>query len=328
MPSTLPVILVAGFLGAGKTTLMRRLIADGHARDLKLCVVVNEFGAMDVDGHILREADAELLLSIEGGCACCSGQDDFRDMITEIALRPQTEKPDVILVEASGLADPGLLLEILSAPELLSRVSVSKIICVADAARAPEYSRHDFALSTVVKSQLRLADLILLNKANLADAETLDALQDQFQNLNSHAEIQRAVECEFDTASLWPGVLPASEVRRSKTKDQRPNHAAHTIFCPLPHPVERARLEKAFAGLPPQVWRAKGFVRVRGEPGVLLAQFTGGENKTSGRFRLAPFHLPFGEDEPPTGLVFIGAALDEKELLQAFLGNDNFLAVI
>ena len=325
---TLPLILVAGFLGAGKTTLMRRLITDGHARGLKLCVVVNEFGAMDVDGHILREASAELMLSIEGGCACCSGQDDFRDTILEIALRPQNEKPDVILIEASGLADPGLLLEILSMPELLSRVSITKIICVADAARAPEYSQPDFALSNLVTNQLRLADLILLNKSDLADAETLNALQNQFQNLNPHAEVTRAVECEFDTAALWPGVLRAQDNQRPKAKNQSPSHAAHTIFCPLPHPVERARLEKAFADLPPQVWRAKGFVRLRGEPGVLLAQFTGGEKSRKGRFRLAPFHLPFGEAEPPTGLVFIGAALDEKELLSAFLGEDNFLAVI
>ena len=69
----LPIILVTGFLGAGKTTLMRRLIQDGHERGLKLCVVVNEFGMADVDGHILKEADAELLASITGGCACCSG---------------------------------------------------------------------------------------------------------------------------------------------------------------------------------------------------------------------------------------------------------------
>jgi G3E family GTPase len=322
------ILLVSGFLGAGKTTLMRRLIKNGHARGLKLCVVVNEFGAMDVDSHILREADAELLLSIEGGCACCAGQDDFRDTILEIALRPPTEKPDVILIEASGLADPGLLLEILVAPELLPRVQVSKIICVADAARAPEYSRPDFALSALIKNQLRLADVVLLNKADLADEETLVALQNQFRDLNPHAEIQHAIECEFDTDSLWPGVLPPSEVQRPKFKDQKSNHSAHTVFCPLPHPVERARLEKALATLPPQVWRAKGFVRLCGEPGVLLAQYSGSEKNGSGRFRLAPFHLPFGEEEPATGLVFIGAALDEKALLAAFLGEDNFLAVM
>ena len=73
------------------------------------------------------------------------------------------------------------------------------------------------------------------------------------------------------------------------------------------------------------MWRAKGFVRLRGEAGVLLVQFTGGSTP---RWRLAPFHLPFGEEEPPTGLVFIGAALDEKELIATFLGRDKLLAVM
>src|SRR5690606_15248355 len=93
---TLPVVLVAGFLGAGKTTLIRGLIQDGHARGLKLCVVVNEFGAAAVAGDILEEAGAELLASLTGGCACCSGQDDLHDTILEIALRPQGQQPDVV----------------------------------------------------------------------------------------------------------------------------------------------------------------------------------------------------------------------------------------
>lgn len=215
--STLPVILVAGFLGAGKTTLMRRLIRDGHARGLKLCVVVNEFGAADVDGHILREADAELLASITGGCACCSGQDDFHDTILEIALRPQDQKPDVVLVEASGLADPSLMLEVLTSPELLPRVRVTKIICVADAARPAEYSAQNFGLAALLKNQLQLADLIVLNKADLSNRSTLLALQEQFQKLNSISRCcgtSRKIKLKTQNSKLRPrgahGFLPAA----------------------------------------------------------------------------------------------------------------------
>lgn len=86
-------------------------------------------------------------------------------------------------------------------------------------------------------------------------------------------------------------------------------------------------MEEALGNLPPQVWRAKGFVRLRGEAGVLLVQFTGGAGSTP-RWRLAPFHLPFGSEEPPTGLVFIGAALDEKQLISTFLGEDKLLAFL
>ena len=322
---TLPVLLVAGFLGAGKTTLMRRLILDGRARNLKICVVVNEFGQEDVDGNILREANAELLASITGGCACCAGQDDFHETILEIASRPQSEKPDVILVESSGLADPGLLLEVLTSPQLLSLVRVTGIVCVADAARPSEYSAHNFGLAALLKNQLQLADWIVLNKADLAEASTLDAMQAHFRKLNSHAEIELSKECEFDLSSLWNRVFSQTSIQRSKIKNQSSHHAAHTLFVPLPHPIERARLEAALSTLPPEVWRAKGFVRLRSEAGVLLVQFTGGD---ASRFRLAPFHLPFGSEEPNTGLVFIGAALDEKALLASFFGGEKLLSVM
>lgn len=304
---------------------MRRLIQDGHERGLKLCVVVNEFGMADVDGHILKEADAELLASITGGCACCSGQDDFHDTVLEIALRPAGQKPDVIVVEASGMADPGLMLEVLTSPELLPRVQVSSIVCVADATRPAEYAMRDFGVAALLKSQLQLADCIVLNKTDLAPPETQDALQTQFQKLNPSAILVPAVEAQFDYSLIWH---PTSQLRiqNSELRTQTSHHAAHTVFCPLPHPVERIRLEDALAGLPSQVWRVKGFVRLRGEAGVLLVQYTGGESV--GRWRLAPFHLPFGMEEPATGLVFIGTGLDEKALLKEFLGRDQLVAFI
>jgi len=335
MPSahnTLPVLLVSGFLGAGKTTLMRRLIMDGRARNLRICVVVNEFGEEDVDGNILREANAELLASIVGGCACCAGQDDFHETILEIASRPQSEKPDVILVESSGLADPSLLLEVLTSPQLLSCVRVTGIVCVADAARPSEYSAHSFGLAALLKNQLQLADLIVLNKADLAQPNTLDAMQLHFRKLNPHAKIELTKECELDLSSLWNRVFSQGLNQKSKIENQRFSHGAHTLFVPLPHPIERARLEASLSTLPPQVWRAKGFVRLSGESGVLLVQYTGGENygggNSAGRARIAPFHLPFGSEEPNTGLVFIGAALDEKELMTAFFGRDKLLSVM
>ncbi len=219
----LPVLLVSGFLGAGKTTLMRRLILDGHARNLKLCVVVNEFGDADVDGNILREAGAELLASITGGCACCAGQDDFHETILEIASRPQNqngegEKPDVILVESSGLADPGLLLEVLTSPQLLPLVRVTGIVCVADAARPSEYSAQSFGLAALLKNQLQLADVIVVNKADLGQQSTLDALKTHFRKLNTHAQIEFSVECDLNLDSLWSRVLSNHPCQNSKSK--------------------------------------------------------------------------------------------------------------
>lgn len=322
-----PVLLVSGFLGAGKTTLMRRLIADGNARGLKLCVIVNEFGASDVDGHILKEANAELLQSITGGCACCAGQDDFQQTLLELARREAAEKPDVILVEASGLADPVILLDVLTAPDLLHALRIAALLCVADAARAAEYSAGA-ALWPLLNNQLRLADFVLVNKADLAAPSTLPALSERIHELAPHARLIPTQQCEMDFAELWERVCTTSALPSQGAVRPVPAHHAHshTVFCPLPHPLERTCLEAALGTLPPTVWRAKGFVRLRGESDLFLVQYTGGGRSTP-RFRLAPFYLPFGSEEPATGLVFIGAALDEIALLQAFRKGSNFLTV-
>src|SRR5690606_38154087 len=141
---------------------------------------------------------------------------------------------------------------------------------------------------------------------DLALPETQTALHTQFQKLNPNAQLVPAVEAQFDYSFLWHPTHETASTQNSKLKTQTSPHVAHTVFCPLPHPVERTRLETALSGLPSQVWRAKGFVRLRGEAGVLLVQYTGG-GESVGRWRLAPFHLPFGMEEPATGLVFIGA---------------------
>lgn len=216
--STLPVILVAGFLGAGKTTLMRRLIRDGHARGLKLCVVVNEFGAADVDGHILREADAELLASITGGCACCSGQDDFHDTILEIALRPQDQKPDVVLVEASGLADPSLMLEVLTSPELLPRVRVTKIICVADAARPAEYSAAEFRTGRAAEKP------VAARRSHRAQQSR------SFQPEYSARVAGTVSKIEFDFSMLWN--FTENKTQNSKLKTPPTRRTRFFARCP------------------------------------------------------------------------------------------------
>jgi G3E family GTPase len=327
--STLPVALVTGFLGAGKTTLMRHLILDAHARGLKTCVIVNEFGASDVDGHILKEADAELMRSITGGCACCAGQDNFHETLLEVGSREESEKPDVILVETSGLADPVTLLDVLTAPDLLSSLRVTAILCVADAGRDQEYSAHA-PLAPLLNNQLQMADFVLINKADIAARSTLIALAERINQIAPHANLVPTQECKMNFDDMWTRVLGNAprENRKSKTENLKSNHAhSHTFFCPLPHPVERARLEDALSTLPPEVWRAKGFVRLRGQSGVLLAQYTGG-GKSAGRFRLAPFHLGFGNEEPATGIVFIGAHLDENSLLEKFSGKNNLIAFL
>ncbi len=298
-----PLILVAGFLGAGKTSFLRHVLLDARARNLNVGVIINEFGAVDVDGEILRDS-AQSLASVAGGCACCSGQDDF----IEAARAMSCGGFDAIVVEASGLADPLVLLETLAAPDLIQQLRVTQIVCVADASN---WNAMAGALGPLLRRQLMLADGIVLNKTDLVSPDALAALRAKIAELNPQARVQSAREgaasfdWDFAARAAQTPALPAA-----------PHADSHTMWVALPHPLARAGLERALAQLGENVWRAKGFVRVRGESVTQLVQLSGGPD--GHRARIAPFAIPFGAPEPPLGLVFIGANFDGARIQSSF----------
>lgn len=321
--SPIPVILVGGFLGAGKTTLMRRLIQDCGARGIRAALVVNEFGVADVDSNILREADAELLASVAGGCACCSGQDDFLYTMMEIGKRDGIAegavRPDVILVESSGLADPVLMLDSLTIAGLLPLVRVASLITVVD---APRFVVTPELAVPLLMRQLKLADLVVLNKIDGAFPEGVD-LEDVrgiVHAANPKARMEDAIRCEIGFAPLWRRVLEELQaVERGEAGPEAPHAHFQTLALPIGKELERDALEEALQGLGPEVWRAKGFVKLRGEEGLFLLQYSGGPTP---RWELAPFRLPpMLTKKPQSTLVFIGPFLDHAALQAAFTGT-------
>ena len=302
-----PIILVTGFLGAGKTTWLRHVLLDARAKNLNVGVIINEFGAVDVDSEILRDK-ARSLASVAGGCACCAGQDDF----IEAARDMSHGGFDAILVEASGLADPLILLETLAAPDLLKRVRVAQIVCVADASN---WNATAGALGPLLRRQLMLADTIVLNKVDLINAAAVAALRVKVAELNPQANIQIATEGEVEFS--WNFAARAAKNLDLPVAPSSAAHAdSHTIWVALPHPLERAALERALSQLGENIWRAKGFVRLRGETNLQLVQLSGGPD--GNRTRIAPFAIPFGASEPQLGLVFIGANFDGAQIRRAF----------
>src|SRR5579863_8887296 len=183
----IPVTVVTGFLGSGKTTLIRHLIANAQGR--KLAVLVNEFGSEGVDGEILKScADAncpaENIVELANGCICCTVADDFIPAMEQLLSR--RVRPDHILIETSGLALPKPLLKAFDWPEIRSRITVDGVIALADAEAvaagrfapdptAVEAQRgrdlsldHETPLSEVFEDQIYCADIVLLTKADLA----------------------------------------------------------------------------------------------------------------------------------------------------------------
>lgn len=341
------MILVAGFLGAGKTTLMRALITDAHARGLRVGVIVNEFGVTDVDSNLLDEADAEMLGSIAGGCACCSGQEEFIYALADAGISYRdhhgADRLDALLVECSGVADPVTMLDAVTVAGLLPLVRVGALVAVVDAPRLPQM-REEGEVSLLMQRQIALADWLVLSKSDVAlkssrwkiGAKTgeaaLQASEEFLRECNSAARIERAMHGAFDFAQLWQHALENEAATRPQTALEAAPHAHYqTVNVPVPRGLERADFEAKLRALPSHVWRAKGFIQLRenGREHLCVMQFVGGElgglngEDNESQWEIAPFDWPADRPtQPPLTLVFIGPQLDRVALERDFGGRE------
>ncbi|MDP6515374.1 MAG: cobalamin biosynthesis protein CobW, partial [Alphaproteobacteria bacterium] len=193
MAAKVPATVITGFLGAGKTSLIRHLLATARGR--RLALIVNEFGELGVDGEILASCGIEGcgeddIVELANGCICCTVADDFIPTVT--ALLDRAAPPDQIVIETSGLALPKPLLKAFDWPEIRTRLTVDGVIAVVDGAavddgrfatdpeavarqrRLDPNLDHDNPLEEVYEDQLACADLVVLNKADLLESRALE----------------------------------------------------------------------------------------------------------------------------------------------------------
>ncbi|OWJ79425.1 MULTISPECIES: cobalamin biosynthesis protein CobW [Haematobacter] len=293
-----PVTIVTGFLGAGKTTLIRHLLQNPGGR--RLAVLVNEFGDVGVDGDLIRAcADADCpeanIVELTNGCICCTVADEFIPSIERLmALEP---RPDHIVIETSGLALPKPLLKAFDWPDLRSRITIDGVVAVADAEAvakglfAPDPAHpgdasevdHETPLSEVFEDQIACADIVLLSKADLAGEAGL-------------AEARRVIGAEAPRAlpmiALTEGVIDPRVVLGLNAAaedglDARPSHhdgeEEHdhddfdTIVLDMPEIADPQVLAERVAALAGEqrILRVKGHVAVTDRPFRLLVQAVG-----------------------------------------------------
>ena len=297
-----PATIVTGFLGAGKTTLIRHVLAHAHGR--RLALLINEFGDVGVDGEILKSCGVnscpeENIVELANGCICCTVADDFLPAIE--ALLAREPRPEHIIIETSGLALPKPLVKAFDWPAIRSRLTVDGVIAVVDAVavaegrfaddeekvaaqRAQDASLdHDNPLEEVYEDQLLCADLVILNKADLVETRDLERVMAQIA-----ASIPRAVKVvptkqgRID-ANLLLGLHAAAEDDLSARPSHHDAEEGHdhddfdsfVVDLPaIPDPgALMAKLSKIASDH--DVLRMKGFVEVAGKPMRLLVQGVG-----------------------------------------------------
>ncbi|MFZ2871907.1 cobalamin biosynthesis protein CobW [Zavarzinia sp.] len=290
-----PVTIVTGFLGAGKTTLIRHLMA--HAGGRRLAVLVNEFGTLGVDGELLKacadeNCPAENIVELANGCICCTVADDFLPTIEKLLALPR--RPDHILIETSGLALPKPLLKAFDWPDIRSRVTIDGVIALADAEAvalgrfAPDIaasvdSEHETPLSEVFEDQIACADLVLLSKPDLAGEAGVAAARALIA-----AEAPRTLPVlTLADGVIDPRVVLGLDAAAEDDIAARPSHHdgdddhEHDDFAStvidLGEVTDPEALAEAIAGLARdrRILRVKGHVAVAGKPMRLLVQAVG-----------------------------------------------------
>ena len=198
----LPVTVLTGFLGAGKTTLLQRLLAMPQGRGT--AVIVNEFGAVGIDDALMREStDATVLLG--NGCLCCTTRSDLQVALRRlVAERERAAVPDFrrVIIETSGLADPGPILQTFATDRALGgEFHVELVVAVVDAVAGAA----TLEWSAEARKQVILADRLIVTKTDLAGAATRDGLSVQLRVLNPHADIAAATNGEIEPTHLLKG---------------------------------------------------------------------------------------------------------------------------
>jgi cobalamin biosynthesis protein CobW len=343
LPNTtkIPTTIVTGFLGAGKTTLIRHLLA--NARGRRLALLINEFGDVGVDGEILRGCDVEScpeenVIELANGCICCTVADDFVPAIEALLSRPQA--PDHIVIETSGLALPKPLLKAFDWPSIRSRLTVDGVVTVVDgpavaagrfaddpdllaAQRAADPALdHDNPLEEVFEDQLLCADLVILNKTDLmSEAENAETRQKISAVLPRAVKIVATSEGRIDAAVLL-GIAAAAEDDVASRKSHHDNEEEHdhdefeTFVVEIGPVADPERFIARLAAVAERhdVLRMKGFFAVADKPMRLLVQGVGK------RFR-QHFDRPWRPGEDRAGrLVVIGeTGLDRAAIAAAIV---------
>lgn len=311
--SRIPVTVLTGYLGSGKTTLLNRILT--HKDRARVAVIVNEFGEVGIDSKLVVQAD-EQILEMNNGCICCTVRSDLIRIIGDLMQRQ--DKFDHLLIETTGLADPGPVIQSFFTNEIVhSQTQLDAIVTVVDSKHVWEHFN-----SSEVQEQIGFADVLLINKTDLVSLGQLSALERRVRQMNAFARIHRTQNCEVRMD--WVLGIRAFDLKNvlsidPKLLDEIPHEHDRSVrsLAIVDHGIVSSRqltswLNQLIQTRGRDIFRIKGILNVDNEDRRFV--FQGVHMLLDGR----PGHPWRSGEVRKNELVFIGRNLDERRLREEF----------
>jgi G3E family GTPase len=318
------VIILTGFLGSGKTTLLNRILTAEHGR--RVAVIINEFGEVGIDHHLLLSSNQEVV-QMNNGCVCCTVRGDL--VRSFFQLIEHRDKFDTVVIETTGLAEPAPVAQSIYADERIrAQFTLAGVVTVVDAKYIPMRLEE----SAEACEQVAFADLIVLNKTDLSTPEKLDETEHQLARLNKVAKIHRTKNSEMDLSAIFDiGSIDFSpkladyESHPNASHDGHSHHGHHhhnhlqdidTVCIEQPGELDGLKVSMWFRSvigeLGDKILRMKGILNLKGDSDQFLLQGVHWD------FEGRPGRAWDAEEERINRLVFIGRALDRKKITEGF----------
>jgi G3E family GTPase len=306
-PAPIPITVIAGFLGAGKTTLLNYILTAEHGR--RIGVLVNDFGSINVDAELITDVSDEMI-TLANGCICCMIRMDLIQAVLKMAEQP--DRPEQIVIESSGVADPAGIVKSFLEPEIWGMVQLDAVVTVVDAEQSLDLPIQEARLA---RAQVVGGDLILLNKVDLVDDEKLAQVHDWINSIRPGVQVFETTQARLPMEILL-GTGAAGAKQLEEERDPELAVHVHEVSTSHDHdhehellfdtwtftsqmPLQLTLMQELLKHLPSTLFRVKGFVYAIEEPeSRMVVQLVGR------RATVTPTRS-WGAEPPQTRLVFI-----------------------